>query len=221
MGNFKEALGFNNEQDFFDIFCIDANGSWFGTTDPTNAWGLAAYTPQQIWIGDHTFLTDKKLNMYPISLQLSDRAEVNDNFEYFEAKTNPLSIQGIINVVLTNQEADLGGVVPGFTAGTDFIFTARMGQGSADFGQLYGADLGTADVIAYDLTTAAALTVAAVQSGQIAVAGQTYWFIWVTLTAPPTSGDVVNMSLAAPSVTFPDIAAYVISEPSNTFNKTF
>lgn len=220
MGNFIEALNFHNMQNYFNCFFIDLNGTWFGSKDVSGTYQLCPYTIQQLFIGDRTFLTDKKLNMYPISCQLSNRAQIQENFEYFAAGTDPLAIEMLQNVVLTDQSALLGAALA-IDPTKDIVITAKVGQGSTDFISEYGSLLTAACFVAYDKTMGAPATIASIATGTIDVAGQTYNYATITLSAAPTAGDVVNVALAAPSVTFPEIATEVVTETQNTVNHTF
>ncbi len=221
MGNYIESLGLDNCQDFYDVYIIDLNGSWIGTEDDTNSGGLASLDLQNFRVLDRVWITDKKLNMYPLRIQLANRTEINEQFQYYAAKYNALKAPGLVNVVLTDVEAALGSLLAGFSATTDFVFTAKWGEGSSDFVQEFAADLTAACVVAYNLTAGAPATVASIQVGTISTGGQVYNYVWGTLSAPPTTADVVNIALAAPSVTFPIIASYVITEDPNTIDVTF
>jgi hypothetical protein len=219
-GNFIEALNFHNMQNYFNCYFIDLNGTWFGSKDLAGTGMLVPYTIQQLFIGDRMFLTDKKLNMYPISCQLSNRAQIQENFEYFAAGTDPLEISMLQNVVLNDQTSVLGAALS-IDATKDIVITATVGQGSTDFIDAYGSVLTAPCFVAYNLTTGHHATIASIVIGSIVVTGQLYNYVTITLYAAPTAGDVVNISLAAPSVTFPIIATEVVTEKPNTINHTF
>ncbi len=217
-GNFQEALQFNNTN--MDYYWIDQNGTWDGWFDPNGTGGLAAYTNYQLFVDDIGRDTDKTQNKYMFSVQAKNRAQYNENFAYFAANIDFDAINMLQNVWLTDVSAILGMPLDIDTT-TDVVLCAKFNQLSTDFIQYYESVLTAPCFTAYNTSTGAAATIATAVFGEIAVAGQTYYYAWLTLSAAPIATNIVRFSLAAPSVTEPIISANVVCELPNTASHTF
>ena len=201
MGNFIEALQFHNQQALFDVYFIDANGTWHGRLDPTGAGGLASYTLQQFFVQDRGPITDKTANQYMLDIHLFDRKQINENFKYYAAGTDIASIQMLENAVLTDV-SDILGMPLSIDTTTDMVFIAKTGQDSTDLVAQYLNALTAPMFICKNLTANTTPTVSINQIGQIIVAGQTYNYVWATLSGSvPSAGDIVQLALREPSVT--------------------
>lgn len=197
MGNFIEANNFNNCQGQYDYFFIDDFGNWHGTRDVTGGTnGLACYTNVQFYVPGREMRTDKQNNGYTLEVSLADPVQTNGNFKLYQAGTQPDSIQMIGNAVLT----DISDTVPPAVASTSMTFMIKSGQDSYDIGKAYTSNLTAACFVAYNLTTGASATISSITKGSTIAGGETYWWVKAVLSAAPTSGDVVRISLAAPSV---------------------
>lgn len=197
-GNYQEALSFNNTQQY-DYFFIDSNGSWIGCVDPTGAGGLKALSRYQLFVKDAKRMTDKTANQYMFTVQGKNRAQYNEGSRYYAANYDIDSVAMLQNVVMQDVTAVLGTPLSIVTTTTKVVI-AKFGEDSADFIQTYATVLTAGCFKAYNLTTAAAATIASATFGSIAVAGQTYWYAKIVLSSAPTSGDVVQFTLQAPSV---------------------
>lgn len=219
MGNFQEMLQFQNWGG--DYYFIDQNGSWDGWYDPNGDGSLCAYTNYQLFVEDMGRTTDKTANQYMFSVQAKNREQYNDNFAYYAANTDFDAVPMLRNVWLTDETAKLSATVPSYTATTDVILCATINERATDFIQYFQSVLTAACFTAFDTTTGLAVTIASAVFGEIAVAGQTYYYAKLRVSAAPTAGDIVRYSLAAPSVTQPIILANVITELPNTASHTF
>ena len=197
--NFQEVLSFQNCQGTYNFYWIDSNGAWNGWGFPDGDGSLNAYILYQLFINDIGRTTDKTLNAYTFMVQALNRAQYNEQFAYYAAGTEPEAIAMLQNAFLVDASATLGMPLTIDTT-TDVVLTIKMNQGATDFVQKYLSDITAAYFTAFNLTTSAALTVSTVQTGLIAVSGQTYYYAWLTLSAAPTATNLVRFALAAPSV---------------------
>jgi hypothetical protein len=197
MGNFIEATNFNNCQGQFDVFFIDDTGNWHGTLDVTGGTrGLAAYTLQQFFVPNSMRKTTSTGNQYMIEIQLADPTQMNGNFKLYQANTQADALVMLQNAFLLDV-SDV--IIPAVTT-TTISFTMKSGQDSFDVVKAYTSVLTAACFVAYNLTTGSAATIASITKGTSVVAGETYYWIKAVLSVAPTSGDIVRISLAAPSV---------------------
>lgn len=199
MGNFIEALSFSNTQNY-DYYFIDSQGAWNGCADPSNLGGLASYTRYQLFVYDMGRLTDKTANMYRFTIQVKNRAQYNESFKYYAANTDPDQIAMLQNVWLTDLSSTIGTALT-ITTTTDIVVGGKIGQFSADFMQLYGPVLTAGCFSAFNLSTSATLTISSATFSNITVGGQVYYYGWFILSAAPTVGNLVQLTLKAPSAT--------------------
>jgi len=197
-GNYQEMLSFNNTQQY-DYFFIDSNGSWLGCVDPTGAGGLKAFSRYQFFVKDAKRATDKTANQYMLTVQGKNRAQYNEGARYYAANYDIDSVAMLQNVVMQDVSSVLGTPLS-ITTTTTAVVTAKFGDDSADFIQTYVSALTAGCFKAYNLTTASAASIASITCGSIVVSNQTYWYAKIVLSSAPTSGDVVQFTLQAPSV---------------------
>lgn len=201
MGNFIEATNFNNCQGQYDYFFIDDFGNWHGTKDVTGGTnGLAAYTNQQFFIPNRKARTTTTANQYMIEVSLADPTQTNGNFKLYAAGTQADSLVMLQNAFLVDVSDTLGTPLSIVTT-TTIVVTVKAGQDSYDIAKAYGSSLTAACFVATNLTTGATLTISTRTYGTIVVSGETYYYYILVLSAAPTAGHVVRISLAAPSVT--------------------
>jgi hypothetical protein len=210
MGMFIETRAFNQQQNYYNAYVIDSNFVWNGQIDPSGSGMLCPYTFAELQIDNVTRRNAKSNNnQYMVSASFSNYQQLNSKFAYFDAGIDPTSINGLQNAVLLDVSSIIGASIGGsytYAATTDIIVTCKAGEGSDDIIQDYGA-LGTntltaACFTAYNLSTGATATIASIPTGgngMIQVAGQTYYFIALRLSAAPTATNLVQVSLAAPA----------------------
>lgn len=196
MGNFIELTKLSNVQGF-DLFFIDDFGNWHGTLDVNGGTnGLAAYTLTQLFVPNRIFKSTSTGNQYMFTLQLADPTQTNGNFKYYQANTQPDALVMLQNANLV----DVSDIIVPAAPTTTISFTVKAGQDSFDVVKAYTSVLTAACFVAYNLTTGLAATISSITKGSSVVSGETYYWVKAVLSGAPTSGDIVRISLAAPSV---------------------
>lgn len=203
MGNFIEAINFQNCQGQYDYFFIDDFGNWHGTRDVSGGTnGLACYTNQQFFVPGRGMRTVGNNNEYMLEISTADPVQTNGNFKLYQAGTQPDAIVMLGNAVLT----DISDTVPPAAPTTTITFMIKSGQDSYDIVRAYGASFTPACFVATNLTpsgTVISATPSSITTGSNVVGNETYYWIKAVLSAAPTSGNVVRIALAAPSVVNP------------------
>lgn len=202
MGNYLEAVkNFNNCQNFYDVFFIDANGTWQGTQDSTGGGGLQAFNLYQLFVEDRKEITTTTLNAYTISVGLANRREMNEQFNYYAAGTDIEAIVMPQSVVLTDVTSVVSTALS--LGASDIAVVGTFSEGAADLGQYYGyhtngsTSLFTIDCFAVtDLTNGSANPITVFSTKDCVVAGQTYNCFVLTVTTN-TSGHVNQVALAS------------------------
>lgn len=199
MGNYIESRFLQNAQGKYDVYPIDTAGTWQGCLDTSGGGALLPKTPEQIFIPDMKAKTDKTENQYMVEVQFGNRKQFNENYRYYKAGTDPASLVMLQNGILNDVSATLGTPLS-ITTTTTIVCTAKYGQDSSDLFGDFGTVLTAACFTAKNLTLGTTLTISTVTFGTIVVAGQTYNYGKFVLSAAPTATNVVQISLAAPSV---------------------
>ena len=212
MGNYIEATTFSDTQANYDIFILDDLGGLWNTGDETGAGGAQAFELQQFYIPNWNPRTVTSGNQFMLNIQLGSQYQFNGGFKVVQANYDSENMQGLQNAVLTDVSTTLA-AVSGYTSTTDIIFTVKAGQDSWDVVNNYMASLTAGCFVAYNLTTGAAATISSITKGQIVVAGQLYYWVKARLSGAPTSGNMVYISTAAPSVVTAAIPGlYIVTE---------
>lgn len=202
--NHQEMLSFDNSTRY-DCYIWDALTNIWCQQDPAGSGGALALSIEQIRIMDFKPATTKDgLNSYDIAIQFANRNQFNENFGIFNTGINSDAINGLMNAVATDVSATLGTPLT-ITTTTDIVITLKAGQGSIDlasaaFYQTYFTTANKAMLVVTNLTLGTTLTISTLTAGTIVVAGQTYNYLWLVLSAAPTVTNVVQVALAAPSV---------------------
>jgi len=223
IGNFVEATKFQNCQGQYDYFFVDTSGVWWGTADTTGAGGLSCYTNQQFYIPNWMPRTVSTDAQFFVNVSLANQTQINGNFRYYEANSTPDAFVMLENAILTDVSSALGTPLT-ITTTTDIVFTVKYGQDSRDFVKDYQASITKACFIASNLTLGTTLTISSITMGNIVVAGQSYFYVWAILSAAPTSGNVVQIKMAAPSVvngiitSLPNVVCEIIDPSANAAN---
>lgn len=201
--NYIEATSFNNCQNQYDMFILDSNTNLWATPDPAGTGGALALSLAQFIVEDAKAPDDKDpLGVYMISVQFDDRRQLNPASRMFATGLSADALTGLVNAQLSDESATLGTPLSIVTT-TDMVITAKAGIQSYDIGspQAFGSALTAAFFVGKNLSTGAAYTTTIQGQGSIIVGGQTYWYYWLRLSATPASTNIVQVSLAAPSVT--------------------
>ena len=199
MGNFIEITGFKNAQTKFDMFIIDDLGNWHGTLDQTGLNGLQAYDMMQFWVGNPMPRTTKTGLQFPIRVSLALQKETADWFKVYQANYSADNITMLQNATLT----DVSSIIVPAAPTTTISFVMKSGQDSYDLVRAYSSVLTAACFVCTNLTvggTVITATPASITTGTNVVAGETYYWVKAVMSAAPTAGNIVRISLAAPSV---------------------
>lgn len=204
-GNLSNFIEFINlaMQPGWGFFVVDSNGNFWGTQDPNTPGQLLSYSMFQLWpMGwEPSQLASAKATTYGFSIQFASYQEFNANFNYYYCPSfSSTSFVGLQNVVFENAPAGVYSAVSA-TAGTDIVFIGKIGQGTADFVQTYGSALNASCFAARNYTTAAAATISSITAYPLGIvySGTTYYPVKATLSASPTSGDVVGIGTSTPA----------------------
>ncbi len=199
-GNFIESTAFNNCQGQYDCFFIDDFGNWHGCKDVAGGTnGLAAYSMMQFFVPNSMRRTTSTGNQFLIEVSLADPTQTNGNFKYYQANTQANALVMLQNAKLV----DVSDIIVPAAPTTTISFTMKSGQDSYDLVKAYLSSLTAACFVATNLTsggTVIAATPASITTGTSVVAGETYYWVKAVLSAAPTAGNIVRISLAAPSV---------------------
>ena len=195
--NFIEALSFDGCEYLYQAILLDDFGTAMGTIDPAGTEGLAFRSLTQFFVEDIMLKTVSSDTQLSIVANFASRADNNDNLKFYEAGINPMALVGLMNLWLEDVSATVQPT--GYTSTTDFVITAKAGQGAIDWFATYGSTVTAACFIATDLTTGATLTISSVSFFTMSVAGQTYNVVMGVLSAAPTATHVVQIKLATPS----------------------
>lgn len=198
--NHQEALKFDNSQGQYCAFIVDTNGNWWGAQDPAGSGGMVGYNIAQIRVMDFEAYTTKDFNQYWMTIQFASRAQFNENFGIYAANIDPTTLLGLTNSVLLDVSATLGTPLS-ITTTTDIVCIMKSGGGSVDMVQYYLSLFTIGMFTAKNLTLGTTLTISSMTQNSVIVSGQTYYYLWFILSAAPTVGNMVQISLAAPSVT--------------------
>jgi hypothetical protein len=197
--NFIEALAFDNAQNFFDCFIFDSQGQIWGRVDPNGNGGLASFSLQQIRVKDAMRPTVKDINQYAISFQFKNRIQFNENFKIYNAGLDSDAILMLQNGVMKDISSIVGSALS-ITTTTTVVADFKAGQDSIDVFALYGSSLTAGCFTAKNLTLGTTLTISTLTVGTVVSGGQTYNYGKFVLSAAPTATNLVQISLAAPSV---------------------
>ena len=199
-GNFLEATAFNNCQGQYDCFFIDDFGNWHGCQDVAGGTnGLSSYSLQQFFVPNSMRRTTSTGNQYFVEIQLADPLQSNGQAKFYQANTQADALVMLQNAKLVDVSSAIGSALS-ITTTTTIVCTLKSGQDSYDLIKAYSGSLTAGCFVAYNLSTGAAATISTATFGQIVVSGETYWYGKFVLSAAPTAGNVVRISLAAPSV---------------------
>jgi hypothetical protein len=200
MGNNIELLNFQNCQGQYDLYLTDTFGNVWGTADTTGAGRLLPYTNQQFYVQQwdpHTTGTD---SAFSLMITIADPTQWNANFDMYQANYAIDSAKGLQNVQMNDVSATIGTALS-ITTTTTIVAIAKQGQGSTDFFLKYGGSLTAGCFTAKNLTLGTTLTISTATFGTVVSGGQTYNYGKFVLSGAPTATNVVQISLAAPSVT--------------------
>jgi len=173
----------------------------------------------QFWVGNPMPRTTKTGLQFPIRVSLALQKETADWFKVYQANYSADNITMLQNAVLT----DISSIIPPALTTTSITIVAKAGQDSYDIIKDYGALMvaNPTCLVATNLTvggTAISPTPTSITIGTNVVAGETYYYLKVVLSAPPTAGNKVRLAFAAPSVLIPLIPNfyYVTAIGNNT-----
>ena len=221
MGNYLEAIkSFQNCQDFFDLYYIDANGNWQGTIDSTGAGGLQAYRLFQFFVEDRKAITTTTDNAYTLSIALADRRQINENFAQFIAGTDIEALGDLMpqSVWLSDVTAIVS--TPLSLTSHQVAIVGTFSEGAADLGQYFGATIAAASPTAvfadYDQTAGAANVITAIAYSPVTVAGQLYNCFVLTLTTN-TATHVNQISMISVSATEAVLSGTYLANETNGY----
>jgi len=221
MGNYLEAVkSFNNCQDFFDLYYIDADGNWQGTIDATGSGGLQAYRLFQFFVEDRKAITPTTDNAYTLSINLADRRQINENFAQFIAGTDIEALSNLMpqSVWLSDVTAIVS--TPLLLTAHQIAVVGTFSEGAADLGQYFGTAIKAAPATAvfavYDQTAGAANVITAIDYSPVTVAGQLYNCLILTVTTN-TATHVNQISMISVSATESVLPGTYLANESNGY----
>ena len=202
------------------FYWIDQSGTVYGAPY-TSTGSMPGYSLQQFFVDNWMIAMPDKTALYPFSLGFLSASEFIRS-SYFVCPTlNANSLIGLVNVDLYQPpSAAVTAMIAAQTGSstTDIAVIGKMGGGMysvTDFIQAYGSVLTKACFVATDLTSGATLTISSMVFANIVVAGIPYYYGYAVLSVAPTAGHLVQLALAAPSVVYPIISQYVVTEIVN------
>jgi len=125
--------------------------------------------------------------------------ETADWFKVYQANYSADNITMLQNATLT----DVSSIIVPAAPTTTISFVMKSGQDSYDLVRAYSSVLTAACFVCTNLTvggTVITATPASITTGTNVVAGETYYWVKAVMSAAPTAGNIVRISLAAPSV---------------------
>lgn len=214
--NYQQMAMMSNMTGYCFYF-IDQSGNVFGAPY-TSTGSMPGFSLQQFFVDSWSIAMPDKTALYNASLSFLSASEFIRASYYVCPSLNANALLGLVNVTLYQPpSAAVTAMIAAQTgsATTDIAVIGKMGGGmysTTDFIQAYGSVLTKACFVATDLTAGTTLTISSMVFSSIVQAGVPYYYGYAVLSAAPTSGHVVQLALAAPSVVYPIISQYVVTE---------
>lgn len=214
--NYQQMAMMSNMQGY-GFYFIDASGNVFGAPYATDG-SLPCFSLQQFFVESWDVAMPDKTAHYPASISFLSAQEFIYAGYYACPTLNANALIGLQNVTLYQPPSAAVTAIITANSGsatTDIAVIGKMGGGqysTTDFFKEYGTLLTKACFVAKDLTAGTTLTISSMVFSSIVVSGIPYYYGYAVLSAAPTSGHVVQLSLASPATVQGIIATWVVTE---------